>query len=141
MGYKYHFVFYAHVDEGIIGESEPTETFELGYTGESSPSSPSLSPSLPPSSLSSCSFHIAVAAIVPTVVLLIVIVVLLGVNSKLSRRIGKLQAETQDPVDIKTTPMHTSSAYGLTGIQLWLLLSVSLPSSVFDHSSRNCQIS
>jgi hypothetical protein len=57
------------------------------------------------------------------------------------RRIGKLQAETQDPVDIKTTPMHTSSAYGLTGIQLWLLLSVSLPSSVFDHSSRNCQIS
>jgi hypothetical protein len=30
MGYKYHFVFYAHVDEGIIGESEPTETFELG---------------------------------------------------------------------------------------------------------------
>jgi netrin-G3 ligand len=29
MGYKYHFVFYAHVDEGIIGESEPTETFEL----------------------------------------------------------------------------------------------------------------
>ena len=66
------------------------------------------------------------------------------------RHTSKLDLETKvhdpvctyDEVNVETTYMHASSAYGLTGVlavQL-LLLSVALAYSVCDCSSTKCQV-